>query len=185
MFMSVLRKGLVGAASLAGGVAVLNCATATPASAHASNLDARISRIEDEAAIKRLVDTFSNLADRKDIDTQVMLFTDDATVQSWVDGKPAPALKGRNELAKAFSGFLAQFTTVYHINGQQSVTINGDEATGTAYCLVVLISKTEGKAVHRTIGVRYDDRYVRENGKWLIADRTSHFEWTTIQEYPA
>ena len=40
--------------------------------------------------------------------------------------------------------FLAGFETVYHINGQQTVSIQGDKATGTAYCLVVLIGGQNG-----------------------------------------
>ena len=37
---------------------------------------------EDQLALKRLVDTFSNLADVKDVKTQMDLFTDDAEVHS-------------------------------------------------------------------------------------------------------
>lgn len=40
----------------------------------------RINEIEDRIAIKNLVDTFSVLADVKDIKTQVLLFTENATV---------------------------------------------------------------------------------------------------------
>lgn len=182
MFARISRKRFAAAASLAGGLALF---VASPASAQRADLAARIGRIEDEVALKRLVDTFSNLADRKDIDTQVTLFTEDATVDSWVDGKQASSLRGRAELAKAFSGFLAQFTTVYHMNGQQTVNIDGDAASGTSYCLVVLISQADGKTSRRTMGVRYDDRYVRQNGTWLIAARTSHFEWTAVEDLPA
>lgn len=141
--------------------------------------------MEDRAELKRLVDTFSNLADRKDIAKQVELFTPDATVESWAEGKRSSSLKGRNEIAKTFGQFLSGFSTVYHMNGQQTVEIDGDSATGTAYTLVILISRTDGKVVRRTSGVRYDDRYRRQDGKWLIAARTSHFEWTTIEEEPA
>jgi hypothetical protein len=92
---------------------------------------------------------------------------------------------GREALAKAFGGFLAQFDTVYHMNGQQTVVLSGDEATGTAYCLVVLIGEIDGKVMQRTSGVRYEDRYVRQDGVWLIAGRTSHFEWNEMTELPA
>ena len=38
------------------------------------------SQVEDQLALKRLVDTFSNLADVKDVDSQILLFTEDAEV---------------------------------------------------------------------------------------------------------
>ena len=40
------------------------------------------SNIEDTLALKKLVDTFSNLADVKDVKSQMDLFTDDSEVIS-------------------------------------------------------------------------------------------------------
>ena len=44
-------------------------------------------QIQDQLALKRLVDTFSNLADVKDVDAQVLLFTEDAEVVSKSGGQ--------------------------------------------------------------------------------------------------
>ena len=44
-------------------------------------------KIEDQLALKKLVDTFSNLADTKDTKAQMDLFTDDAEVISKTGGK--------------------------------------------------------------------------------------------------
>jgi hypothetical protein len=49
-----------------------------------ANLIERIQRIEDQAALKRLIGTFSNLADQKDVAQQVLPFTEDASVDSFV-----------------------------------------------------------------------------------------------------
>ncbi len=46
--------------------------------------------ISDRIALKELVDTFSNLADEKRIDEQVLLFTENASVQSLENGKANP-----------------------------------------------------------------------------------------------
>jgi hypothetical protein len=110
-----------------------------------ANLARRIQQLEDRAALKQLVDTFSNLADRKDIASQVQLFTDDAVVESFSGGQLTSSLKGRAELESRFGSFLAGFDTVYHINGQQTVELHGDRVTGTSYCLVVLIGNQGGK----------------------------------------
>ena len=140
-----------------------------------------IQEIADRMALKDLVDTFSNLADTKEIDKQVQLFTEDAEVTSYQGDKQTSHLKGRKELAERFRAFLDQFTTVYHINGQQTVKIDGDKATGIAYAQVVLVSEKNGKRTMLTQGVRYSDEYERQDGKWLISKRISHFEWSKEQ----
>lgn len=140
-----------------------------------------IQEIADRMALKNLVDTFSNLADTKEIDKQVQLFTEDAEVTSYQGDKQTSHLKGRKELAERFKAFLDQFTTVYHINGQQTVKIDGNKATGIAYAQVVLVSEKNGKKSTLTQGVRYNDEYEYKNGKWLISRRISHFEWSKEQ----
>ena len=140
-----------------------------------------IQEIADRMALKDLVDTFSNLADTKEINKQVQLFTEDAEVTSYQGDKQTSHPKGRKELAERFKAFLDLFTTVYHINGQQTVKINGNKATGIAYAQVVLVSEKNGKQTMLTQGVRYSDEYERKNGKWLISKRISHFEWSKEQ----
>ena len=137
------------------------------------------SQVEDQLALKRLVDTFSNLADVKDVDAQVLLFTEDAEVIS-KSGEQVFTSKGREEIGKAFSGFLALFDVVYHLNGQQTVDINGDTATGISYCFVTLI----GGGKKNQSGVRYHDTYVKQDGRWLIKKRESDFMFTTIEDMP-
>lgn len=89
------------------------------------------SEIADKIALKELVDTFSILADRKDTDGQRYLFTEDAIVQSYQKGVLGSSYTGRKEIGDAFGAYLANFNTVYHINSQQVVELNGDKATGT------------------------------------------------------
>jgi hypothetical protein len=96
-------------------------------------LSKRISEIEDRIAIKNVVDTFSILADHKDIQKQVLLFTENATVESRVQGQAGLTLTGRKQIGDAFTAYLKTFETVYHINGQQMVTLNGDKASGISY----------------------------------------------------
>lgn len=148
-------------------------------------LTQRLQQLEDRAALKALVDTFSNLADTKSVDEQVLLFTEDATVDSWSGGKQVSSFKGRKQIGEAFSGYLALFDTVYHMNGQQSVELQGDRATGVSYSLVVLIGKDGDKRWRNTAGVIYRDEYVRRAGRWLIAKRVSNFTWQSRDEVPA
>ncbi len=129
--------------------------------------------------LKELVDTFSILADTKDVAQQVLLFKEDALVTSRIADQQGNSYQGRQEIGKAFTNYLNLFHTVYHINGQQTVTFTDDKhATGIAYCQVVLIRDADGKEIQLTQGVRYHDSYEKIGSKWLIAKRESNFMWS-------
>jgi hypothetical protein len=146
------------------------------------SLEKRIEELEHIRALRELVDNFSILADKKEVWKQTELFTKDATVDSYVNGEITSSLKGTKEIGEAFEGFLANFETVYHINGQHVVSLNGNKAEGTLYCQVDLISSENGGKIKNASGVSYMDEYVYENGQWLIAKRTSTFVLKDRQE---
>ncbi len=141
-----------------------------------------IKELEDRTSLKELVDSVSILADRKDVHTQVQLFSENAVSETFAGGTTILKLKGRKEMAEAFGDFLKNFDTVYHFNGQQVVTINGDNATGTSYSLVTLISTENGKKMKTTIGAIYQDDFVREDNRWLIDRRIGNFDWQEKRE---
>lgn len=147
-----------------------------------NTLEQRIQRLEDQAAIKHVVDTFANLADNKDIATQMQLFTEDATVETYFGDTLFAAMRGREEIGHVFSAFIANFETMYHMNGQFTVSIDGDRASSNHYCLVVLIADENGKRTKNFNGIIYKDEYVRQNGQWLIAKRIAHFTWRDVAE---
>ena len=145
------------------------------------DLTIRINEIEDRMAIKNVVDAFSILADQKDIQKQMLLFTENATVTSIVQGQPAMTLTGHKQIGDAFSAYLNLFETVYHINGQQTITLNADKASAVSYCLVTLIGIENGKKIKNTMGVYYTDDFVKQNNHWLITKRVSNFTWQDKQ----
>jgi ketosteroid isomerase-like protein len=147
-----------------------------------SDLDARVKLIEDRLALKELVDVFSNLADQKDVEKQLDLFTDDATVASVVDGQAGAPLVGKKQIGDAFSSFLKNYEMVYHVNGQQTVTVNGDKASGVSYCMVTLVGTENGKKMKTTMWICYNDEYVRKDTKWLITNRKSNFIRREVEE---
>lgn len=139
--------------------------------------------MEAKMEIKELVDTFSVLADEKDAKTQAGLFAEDAVLTSYQGEQKISEQHGREEIEAGCAAFLALFDTVYHMNGQQVVHVDGSHAKGKAYCQVVLIGlNEEGKRVRNMQGVWYDDEYVKKDGKWLIANRNSHFTWADVKE---
>ncbi len=145
--------------------------------------DDRLQIIEDKLAIKNVVDVFSNLADTKEIDKQVLLFTEDGVVQSYNNGQVSSNLKGRKELKDRFSAFLDNFQTVYHQNGQQTIDeLTSNSAKATSYCLIILVGKQNGKQLKTTLYTIYKDEFVKQNETWLIHKRISNFVRTEVEE---
>lgn len=156
--------------------------TLTFAQTMEKSLEQRLAEIEDKMAIKNVVDRFSNLADTKEINEQVLLFTEDGVVESISNGIPSSKLVGRQQLKEVFSQFLSGFHTVYHQNGHQTIDLQGEKASATSYCHVILVGEQEGKTMKTTLYTIYIDEFVKENGQWLIKHRTSNFVWREVEE---
>lgn len=147
-----------------------------------NTMESKIQTIEDKMAIKQVVDVFSNLADTKEIDKQVLLFTEDGVVESITNGQ-SNILKGRQQLKETFSSFLSNFHTVYHQNGQQTIDeLTENTAKTTSYCQVILIGKQDGKEMKTQMFTIYKDEFVKQNGQWLIKHRTSNFIHRVVEE---
>ena len=140
----------------------------------------------EKQALKELVDTFSNLADEKKVAEQMPLFTADAAVNTYIGGELVFAMTGCAEIEKVFRSFLAPFHTVYHLNGQFTVTnLQADSAEAITYCQVHLVEEKDGKNIMQSHSVRYQDRYVKQDGKWLIAHRVANFMTSETRELVA
>lgn len=149
------------------------------------SLEQRLQLLEDHAALKRIVDRFSNLADEKKVHEQTFLFTEDAFVQTYFGEVALPPLEGRKAIEASWTPFLATFDIVYHMNGQFTAEITGDTASAIHYCTVELIGGPDGQKRRNSNGVIYHDSYVRQNGEWLISKRIARFTWRDAQPYGA
>lgn len=137
-------------------------------------------QMQNKIELKELVDRFSTLSDTKSVQEQVLLFTEDALLETYRNGEKNSEIKGRDNIAERFTSFLNQFSTVYHQSGQQIITeLTETTAKGTAYCLVVLVRENGGKTETLTQGVTYTDEFVKIDGKWMFAKRASNFAWAT------
>ncbi|GEO69310.1 nuclear transport factor 2 family protein [Levilactobacillus acidifarinae] len=134
--------------------------------------------ISDRLELKQLVDQFSNYADTKENDKQVKLFAPDGQVNIINNGEVTFSLKGRDAIEQAFSQSMDDYQSVFHMSGQHTVDfLDATHATGVAYNYVVLVKLVDGKPQTTQEGVRYEDRYEKIAGHWLITERNSHFNW--------
>src|SRR5260370_35960518 len=91
----------------------------------------------DRLAIRELFDAYAPCADRRDAEGQMALFTADTRFAVYMDGEGSEAtyvLDGREALAPIFAD-LNRYEATTHFNGQSTVTIDGDRATGESYTI--------------------------------------------------
>ena len=126
--------------------------------------------------LKELVDRFSDLSDLRDANGLSELFLPDGVLeyQTGFDGEIGK-IEGRKNLLPAFNATLANGKALYHINGQQIVTVNGNTAEGISYCQASFVNDEDGKTVITANSIRYSDIYEKRDGKWYIKRRRSIF----------
>ena len=140
----------------------------------------------DTLALQSLVAAYARHADRREPELVAALFEPDAVlrmVRRGDDGAPAES-RGHRHIASAV-GRLRQFPVTYHLVGNHTVAIDGDEATGEAYCVAHhLMPHDEGGHVDHVMYIRYLDRYRRTDVGWRFAERETFVDWTADQLVP-
>jgi hypothetical protein len=89
---------------------------------------------------------------------------------------PTDDLHGRESLTPVFEN-LNQYVRTMHFNGQSTVTLDGDRATGHTYCLAHHLYSENGEPKLMVAALRYRDAFVKENGAWLFAERRLYLDW--------
>jgi ketosteroid isomerase-like protein len=149
---------------------------------------ATISPLEtaDRLAIRELIDAYAHCADRRDAKGQMALFTDDTRFLVFMDAtaaEPTQELHGRESLAPVFDD-LNQYVATMHFNGQSTILLDGDRATGESYCLAHHLKVgQDGQRTMMIASIRYLDELVKQDGQWLFAERRLMVNWTETRPF--
>jgi hypothetical protein len=133
----------------------------------------------DRLALRELVDAYAHCADRRDAKGQMALFTDDTRFVVYMDAKsdiPSQQLQGRDTLAPIFEN-LNQYVATTHFNGQSTVVLDGNEATGVSYCLAHHVSVHGSERSLMIASIRYLDKFTKIDGAWYFAQRRLLVDW--------
>ena len=134
----------------------------------------------DRLAIRELVETYAHCADRRDAKGQMALFTPDTHFVVYMNAKepkPRQELHSREALAPVFAD-LNRYDATTHFVGQSTIfTLDGDRATGEAYCLAHHIMVDSGKRRLMIASLRYLDTFAKIDGAWLFAERLLYVDW--------
>ena len=135
----------------------------------------------DRLAIRELFDAYAHCADRRDAKGQMALFTPDTRFLVYMDSgseQPTQELHGREALAPVFDN-LNTYQATMHFNGQSTVVLDGDRATGESYCIAHHLYEADGQRTLMKAYIRYLDQFARQpDGSWLFAERKLMVDWT-------
>lgn len=136
--------------------------------------------------LRALIDAYAYLGDDKKIAEQMKLFTPDATYKVYMNGVEVVKIKGSDKLETEFNGHAAAVKTYFTLNGQHTVEIDGETATGVSFSQLKMVREKDGQDSITDYSVRYDDHYIYHGRKWLIKARVGHFlivETRMLQNY--
>lgn len=139
-----------------------------------------ISVIIAKEEIRDLVLLYSRGVDRKDIALLRSLYANDATDHHGSHFSGA---------VDDYIAFLERSLPHIHVSGHyvcnHLISVDGDEAEGEVYALAYhIIPDFKGGTVEDLCGVRYVDRYRKEDGRWLFAARVVEFDMHTVRPIP-
>ena len=135
--------------------------------------------LADRLAIRELVDTYAHCADRRLAEDQKSLFTEDTEFLVYMDGEgsePTQVLHGREALTPVFDD-LNRYDATQHFNGQSTINLDGDRATGESYCIAHHLFTEDGERKLMLAHLRYGDTFVKLDGAWLFAKRNLYVDW--------
>jgi hypothetical protein len=133
----------------------------------------------DRLALRELFDEYAHCADRRDAEGQKALFTEDTRFAVYMGGEgtdPTYVLEGREALTPVFDD-LNRYEATTHFNGQSTVTIDGNRATGESYTIAHHIYTEDGTRKIMIASLRYLDTFAKLDGRWFFAERDLILDW--------
>jgi hypothetical protein len=127
----------------------------------------------DRLALRELFDAYAHCADRRDAEGQKALFTEDTRFAVYMDGEgsePTYVLEGREALTPVFDD-LNRYEVTTHFNGQSTVTIDGNRATGESYTIANHVFSEDGDRKIMIASLRYLDTFTKNDRRWYFAER--------------
>jgi len=133
----------------------------------------------DRLALRELFDAYAHCADRRDAEGQKALFTEDTRFAVYMEGENSEAtyvLEGREALTPVFDD-LNRYEVTTHFNGQSTVTLDGNRATGESYTIAHHVYTENGARKIMVASLRYLDTFTKTDGRWYFAERRLILDW--------
>jgi len=108
------------------------------------------------------------------------LFTDDTRFLVFMDAKasaPSQTVTRRPDLRPVFEA-LRRYEATTHFNGQSTVALDGDVATGESYCMAHHVQVQDGRRSLMVASIRYLDTFTKNGDRWMFSERRLIVDWT-------
>ena len=131
-------------------------------------------RTDDERALRKLAYRYARMIDRRDWSEIPNVFAADAQLSG-----PGYVMTGHAELGAGLQAIEMYSATLHCVHNQLTEFDAADDqrATGELYCVANHLHEKQGRPFKLDMGIRYEDRYAREEGGWRIAQRVLHLVW--------
>ena len=127
-----------------------------------------LTEISDRMEITALITDYATAVDTRDFDRLHELFTPDAVIDySAVGG----AVGTTEQVVPWLRENLALFSDYQHLNGNQSITLDGDTASATTMCFNPMVVAGGEKQQMLLVGVWYHDTFTRIDDTWRFTGR--------------
>lgn len=108
------------------------------------------------------------------------LFTAYARFEVYMDepgSEPSSMIDGREALLPVFDD-LNRYEATTHFNGQSTVTLEGNRATGDSYTIAHHVYTQDGTRMMMVAWLRYLDTFAKADQTWSIGERRIIREWS-------
>lgn len=133
-------------------------------------------QFEAEQAYRHIASVYARAMDRNEPDLLNDILTSDVVLQ----GKGFTQ-QGLDEVRQSPAMLRQMFLLTQHVVHNQTLTLEGDTATGETYCTASHILHPEAGAQGHTAyvwAIRYQDTLRREGSTWRLARRALVIDWS-------
>jgi hypothetical protein len=130
--------------------------------------------------LRSLAERYARGVDRREVDTFVALFHDDAriVIHDPSESTEPRELRGLERIAKV-PEIIQQYPKTFHLLGQSTYDIGDGEATGEVYCIAHHLTHDADGTTNFVMYIRYEDTYRTDaGGTWKFAQRRLRVDWT-------
>ena len=97
--------------------------------------------------------------------------------------EPTYVLEGREALTPVFAD-LNRYEATTHFNGQSTVTLDGNRATGESYRIAHHVYTEDGDRKIMIASLRYLDTFIKIDQSWFFAERKRLLDWSETRSSP-
>ncbi len=136
-------------------------------------------RNADRLAILQLCAEYAQGIDARDVESLERLFTEDAVLAIHPRSVSEPPLSEARERRRVLRGMkvLDRYRATHHSVGLPTIHFDGDEARVECPCRAHHLYERDGTDRVYVMVIRYYDRCVRREGRWLFAERRLVVLW--------